>query len=66
MSWSREDDQMLKLGVVWGDKAEEVAAMLSKEIADVLNRASELRLPIKQLAMTQQAQPHRTVAAVEP
>jgi hypothetical protein len=50
MSWSRDDDQMLKMGVFWGDTAEEVAAMLSKEVSDVLDRACEFQLPIKRLA----------------
>jgi hypothetical protein len=60
---------MLKMGIFWGDTAEEVAAMLSKEVSEVLDRASDFQLPITRLAMLTAPQAPATegeVAAVEP
>jgi hypothetical protein len=51
MPWSRDDDRMLKMGIFWGDTAEEVATMLSKDVSAVLDRAAELGLSIKRIAM---------------
>jgi hypothetical protein len=42
---------MLKMGIFWGDTAEEVAVMLTKDVSAVLDRAAELHLSIKRVAM---------------
>jgi hypothetical protein len=51
VSWSREDDHMLRMGIFWGDTAEEIARILDKDVLTVLDRAIDFGLPVKRLTM---------------
>jgi hypothetical protein len=49
MAWSREDISTLRMSLFWNDTAEEIAAVLSKDVSEVLAKAAELGLSLKRL-----------------
>jgi hypothetical protein len=55
MQWSREDVDALKMGVFWGDTVQEIAVYLSRDVAAVIEKAMELRLPLEGLGPASQS-----------
>jgi hypothetical protein len=47
--WSREDISTIRLGSFWGDTAEEIAYLLSRDVDAVLQKAAELAITLKRL-----------------
>ena len=59
--WPQEDISTIKLGSFWGDTAEEIAYLLSRELDEVLQKAAELGIALKRSELPTDAQA-RTLA----
>jgi len=57
MEWSRDEMMTLKMSVSCGDWAEEIASMLSKDVAEVRQKAEALGLTIKPFSRPQSPMP---------
>jgi hypothetical protein len=53
MDWSREDVFTLRMSSFWGDTAEEVAHLLSRDVADVMQKAADLGIRLKRFQPAQ-------------
>jgi hypothetical protein len=57
MEWSRDEITTLKMSVSWGDWAEEIGSILSKDAAEVRHMAEALGLTIKSFSAPQSPMP---------
>jgi hypothetical protein len=61
MEWSRDEMTTLKMSVSCGDWAEEIASMLSKDVAEVRQKAEALGLTIKSFTAPQSPMPRASL-----